>query len=1074
MTTSHFHLLLAFALLNAPLHSTTIQVTNAGFESVGTDGRPAGWSLRADRPGVPVTAGIDTQVRHGGEKSFTFYHPGLASSTIVSSPLTLEVGKLYRLSGWIRTDEALSDPMARYPTPVAATLTMESFPFTNFSLPVGGTTFSAKTPQESDPQGWRKSEILFIATEKADRVMIHLGFNGTATGKAWFDDVQVEEVEDIAEYIPPETVRWFGPAFRYTDRGWTFVHIEGEPYQRGYQYGFLVAREIGAYVEKLAVRANPDNPKAGWEGMRTLTDALLLRKYDEEFLSEMRGIAEGAAKGGGTFGGKSMDFLDIVTLNSAVDLGQLSGALAKTTHSLSGRSFRQEEEELNAPERLHKCSSFLANGPATKDGKIVFGQLFMWNGYTGVHWDIICDVVPSKGRHLVYETFPGGIHSGADFYINDAGIMIGETTVMQTPFNPDGTPQSLRIRKAAQYAASIDDVVRILTERNNGLYTNDWLIADAKSNETAILLLGTNKYKLWRSGKGDYPGGTEGFYWSVNNPKDPEVRKEYVPDPTNAPFDVVFSPVNRDIAFYNYYQNEKGKIDAISAVNVLATSPLNRPHACDGKITTSDMAEKMVFLAHYGKVTLREKFPEKGSRLIADLPNASPHLTLGHSVISPIFVTEKLKALHEKEQQRKTSVRPEVVIAAAREVFSFPKAKLWSNTVYPSSDADNWFVSGTAAYWNMINGLPGDPAAAAPALRDQLAELNCRLQYLLSREKPIAPAKAQRRYDGYAGYQIPRIRGTYLLHQLRLKLGNESFAALMGTLHEKFREKPMTTAQFVARAGEVGKSDVRSFIGQWLDREDLPDPHVTASVAQAGDGWNVTLDVTQPGVPYQFLSTVVLEAERTTQWELVEVTRSPETVILKCKEKPRRILFNAGNDIPVARENFYTYANFFDDFKHTTIVYGTARQIEANRTLALRYQTVVADVFTEDLLPVKKESEISEAELSSDLVLLGGPADNGLTRSLADRLGLTLGKNMFRWRGKTFGDPDDGLFVALPNPAGLKKVVYCFVANSALQLHQMTKRHQSLPGWAVFKGEQVTEKGYAPMDRLEIDLAGKQ
>ena len=76
----------------------------------------------------------------------------------------------------------------------------------------------------------------------------------------------------------------------------------------------------------------------------------------------------------------------------------------------------------------------------------------MWWGYTGPHWNIICDVVPEKGNRLVYETFPGGIHSGADFYINSSGIMIGETTVEQTPFNPEGSPQSNRIRKAAQYA----------------------------------------------------------------------------------------------------------------------------------------------------------------------------------------------------------------------------------------------------------------------------------------------------------------------------------------------------------------------------------------------------------------------------------------------------------------------------------------------------------------------------------------------------------------------------------------------------------------------------------------------
>ena len=72
----------------------------------------------------------------------------------------------------------------------------------------------------------------------------------------------------------------------------------------------------------------------------------------------------------------------------------------------------------------------------------------------------------------------------------------------------------------------------------------------------------------------------------------------------------------------------------------MASSPINRPHACDGKVTDAEMAEQLVFLAHYGKVTLREKFPATGSRRMPDLPGAIPHLTLGYSTFSPIFIAE--------------------------------------------------------------------------------------------------------------------------------------------------------------------------------------------------------------------------------------------------------------------------------------------------------------------------------------------------------------------------------------------------------------------------------------------------
>jgi len=701
----------------------------------------------------------------------------------------------------------------------------------------------------------------------------------------------------------------------------------------------------------------------------------------------------------------------------------------------------------------------------------------MWSGYTGVHWDIICDVVPAEGNRLVYETFPGGIHSGADFYINSAGIMIGETTVMQTPFDSEGTPQSSRIRKAAQYAGSVDDVVKILTEQNNGLYTNDWLIGDLRANEIAILLLGTRKYKLWRSRSGEFPGGTEGFYWSVNNAKDPEVRKEYIPDASNAPFDLAFFPSNRDLAFYDYYQREKGRIDGISAVNLIASSPINRPHACDGKVTTSEMAEHLMFLAHYGKVTLREKFPEKNSRLMPELPNAVPHLTLGYSVINPIFVTDELK----KHKARSDAVPKRAADhAEVRDLYSYDKKLLWSNTVFPASDADNWFVSSTAAYWRMLSGLETDLKAAAGSLSDQLAVMNCRLLDNQAREGKLAASKINRVYHRYGHYLVPRLRGTFALHQLRLLLGNQKFAEVMKAVHDEFREKPMTTDGFIKKVETVAQRETGGFIRQWLDRHDLPAPAVKATSGGSGDEWTVNLSVTQPGAPYDFFSTVGLETDKQVVWRLVHVTPTGAQVSWKLKEEPKRVIFNIGNDIPVARGNYRTLANVFDDFKSLMVVYGTGRQIEAQHTLALRYQTVTADTFTESLPALRQDAELSDAELgSSDVVFVGVGTDNSALLRAAEKLGVSVGRNFFKWGGRVYSDPEDGLQAAFVSPWNPSRMVIVCVANSALELYQMTKRHQFLgssptaPSWAVFKGETVVEKGFHPVDAMEVEVAAR-
>ena len=88
----------------------------------------------------------------------------------------------------------------------------------------------------------------------------------------------------------------------------------------------------------------------------------------------------------------------------------------------------------------------------------------MWAGYTGR--PLQRGRSTSSRRRATassIQTFPGGIHSGTDFYMNDAGILIGETTSRRRRWNPDGhaaeqpDPEGDRSTRS-----SIDEVARIL------------------------------------------------------------------------------------------------------------------------------------------------------------------------------------------------------------------------------------------------------------------------------------------------------------------------------------------------------------------------------------------------------------------------------------------------------------------------------------------------------------------------------------------------------------------------------------------------------------------------------------
>src|SRR5260370_9411692 len=93
---------------------------------------------------------------------------------------------------------------------------------------------------------------------------------------------------------------------------------------------------------------------------------------------------------------------------------------------------------------------------------------------------------------------PGLIHSGDDFGLNTAGIVITETTITGFHgFDSDGVPEFVRARKAMQYSASIDDVARIFKEGNNGGSARHSRIPDTRKGGIAGLGLGVWTLTTW-------------------------------------------------------------------------------------------------------------------------------------------------------------------------------------------------------------------------------------------------------------------------------------------------------------------------------------------------------------------------------------------------------------------------------------------------------------------------------------------------------------------------------------------------------------------------------------------------
>ena len=398
-----------------------------------------------------------------------------------------------------------------------------------------------------------------------------------------------------------------GNATREDKNGWIYIHLSGSPGDIGFQHGYLVANEIDTLIKVMQYYL-PSGSGKDWAFYRAASARFLWKKIDKEYQDEIKGIAEGLQAKGFKY-----DSLDITALNANIELAQYYvPALMNKANPGSGDN--------KAP---GNCSAFIATGSFTKDHKIVIAHN-NWTDYIeGERWNVIADIKPEKGNHILMDCAPGFIHSGDDFVVTGNGMLITETTITQfNGFDTTRAPEFMRARKAAQYSNSIDDVVKIMTTDNNGGYANDWLIGDTKTNEVAKLELGLKDYKLWRSKDTAFIGS--------NFPSDPKLIKDETTFNVNDPTSSANARKLRleklvDVDYKGKLDEGSGKTiegdtyDALDGKNALnrcvidghvendplgskewSEGPFFPMGAVQGKVTTADLAKNMQLWAHMG------------------------------------------------------------------------------------------------------------------------------------------------------------------------------------------------------------------------------------------------------------------------------------------------------------------------------------------------------------------------------------------------------------------------------------------------------------------------------------------
>lgn len=403
--------------------------------------------------------------------------------------------------------------------------------------------------------------------------------------------------------LPDEQEAWVQKATRSENQGWIFLHIEGTPRERGFQHGYLLPRE---FAEALRVRQEIWHYESAmdWPWLIQRVKTFMSPKVDKENREEMEGLVEGLKAAGVA-----------TTLDEVV---AYNGFLELLWYWWDGEK-KKLGSDTGAKAPPEACSSFIATGSMTSDGQIVLGHNTMFD-YPTADYNVVLDIVPARGHRILMQTGPGLIHSGTDFFITDAGLVGSETTIGDFDgFEEKGIPEFVRVRRAMQDAASIDEWCAIMKQGNNGGYANAWLLGDVNTGEIARLELGLKHTALERT--------KDGYFIGSNVAEDLKILRF---ETSRKETDIRLSSVARRVRWKNLMKEFAGKVTLERAKYFEADhfdsylnkdnpggrslcghfeldpqssgkgTPFEPSGTFDGKVVNTQMAKEMSFLARWG------------------------------------------------------------------------------------------------------------------------------------------------------------------------------------------------------------------------------------------------------------------------------------------------------------------------------------------------------------------------------------------------------------------------------------------------------------------------------------------
>jgi hypothetical protein len=289
------------------------------------------------------------------------------------------------------------------------------------------------------------------------------------------------------------------------------LHMEGTPYEMGYQQGFLdpysvasicnpdwmfhivysripvsdpdmkraifmqvldynrLSSEVGSVISTeilMELSAKPDDDLYTLV-YKVLEIAQLLAIHNSqytppEFLEEMRGVADGCSDAG-----YPVSYHDVLLLNMGMD------AMLTILYPIM----------IDLIAQSHSCAGFIAQGEATKNGHTIMGRHWQFTPVILSETFKVMEYVPNRGNRFIATSSAGfvGVTSG----MNEKGLGIGMNSVVSADVDPAnyGMGVILMTRYIMQYCNQLGEAIDFISNTLRGCSWNIG-IGDGRNGQT--------------------------------------------------------------------------------------------------------------------------------------------------------------------------------------------------------------------------------------------------------------------------------------------------------------------------------------------------------------------------------------------------------------------------------------------------------------------------------------------------------------------------------------------------------------------------------------------------------------